>query len=120
MMSDDQKEPSSPPIKTHQVISPDQPTSVEIGRQWWKELKQESFLFGSVLLIAGVVLLGISLVPCIPGNSFIRGIAGNIVAAGVVFILFTLVKTATELMNKSSNPKIERLAKRWGLKGIEW
>jgi hypothetical protein len=77
---------------------------------WWKEVIQESLLFGAILLIVGFVLV----IPC---NSFIRGVAGNIVAAGIVFILFAGVKPLADWMRKSPDPIIDRLARCLRLKG---
>jgi hypothetical protein len=77
---------------------------------WFKEFSQESQLFGGILLIAGFVL-------AILCNSFIRGVAGNIVAAGIVFILFGWVKLLADWMRKSPAPRIDRLARWLSLKG---
>jgi predicted PurR-regulated permease PerM len=67
---------------------------VEWGDSWWPDIRQDSYWFGAILLIVG---LGFLLVPC---SSFFRGIAGNIFAAGVVFILFASFKTRTEWVKK--------------------
>jgi hypothetical protein len=77
---------------------------------WWKEVSQDSLLFGAILVFVGSVVA----IPCI---SFIRGVAGNIVAAGIVFILFGCVKLLADWMRKSQDPQIDRLARRLRLKG---
>jgi hypothetical protein len=79
---------------------------------WWDEFKQESYPFG-------FSLVGIGLVLAIPSIGFIRGIAGNIVAAGLVLILFRAFKALIEWMKESPDPKIQRFI-RWLLKRKTW
>jgi len=73
----------------------------------WAIFKENSFQFGVVLLIFGLLL-------AIPCSSFIRGIAGNVLAAGLVVVLFALFTWLVRWTQRESlgNPRIDQIA-RW-------
>lgn len=110
-MSDPER-PEDPPAPSQQfatATAAGTSSAVAIST-WWKDFKQESLLFGCVLLILGLLL-------DIPRSRFIRGVAGNVFSAGIIVILYTLLNLLAKRMQKSSDPRIDRLARWMHLKG---
>jgi hypothetical protein len=84
--------------------------TAEGGGAWEKEFVQESFLFGLVLLIVG----GLLALVC---SGFIHGMAGNIIAAGVVFLLAAGLKWLHTWMRNSPDPTLRWILRKVGLLG---